>query len=191
MTENKYQRGKIYKLISNKTEDVYYGSTIEVKITNRLSKHRCDYKRWLNGKVRYVTSFEIVKFDDAKILLVENFPCNTIYELTAREQYYIDNNNCINKRRTYTGLSEPDYKHMYYEQNKDAILQKQKEYYEQNKDVIDERSKIYHENNKQKLTEIHDCGCGATYMHHHKARHERSLKHQQWLHDLKTTAETI
>ena len=35
-TENKYQRGKIYKLISNQTNLVYYGSTIENTLTNRL-----------------------------------------------------------------------------------------------------------------------------------------------------------
>ena len=48
--ENKYSRGKIYKLISNQTTDVYYGSTVEPRLTNRLSSHRCNYKLWLNGK---------------------------------------------------------------------------------------------------------------------------------------------
>ena len=37
---NKYQRGKIYKLISNQTTEVYYGYCIEPQLTNRLSKHR-------------------------------------------------------------------------------------------------------------------------------------------------------
>ena len=95
-TENKYQRGKIYKIISNQTNLVYYGSTIEKILTNRLSGHRTDYKYWLNGKQTYVTSFEIIKYEDCKIILVESFPCNTKYELTARDQYYIDNNKCVN-----------------------------------------------------------------------------------------------
>ena len=34
--ENKYQRGKIYKIVSNQTEFVYYGSTVEPYLTNRL-----------------------------------------------------------------------------------------------------------------------------------------------------------
>ena len=44
MTENRYQRGKIYRLISNQTEGVYYGSTTEDKLTNRLAKHGTAYK---------------------------------------------------------------------------------------------------------------------------------------------------
>ena len=43
ITENKYQRSKIYKLISIETNDVYYGSTIEDKLTNRLSGYRKNY----------------------------------------------------------------------------------------------------------------------------------------------------
>ena len=69
-TENKYQRSKIYKIISNSTSDVYYGSTIEDKLTNRLSKHRIGYKLWLNNKQNYVSSYEIMKFKDSKIILV-------------------------------------------------------------------------------------------------------------------------
>ena len=55
-TENIYQRGKIYNIISNQTNDVYYGSTVEPYLTNRLSGHRKHYKLWINGKYHYVTS---------------------------------------------------------------------------------------------------------------------------------------
>ena len=107
-TENKYQRGKIYKIISPQTNDVYYGSTIETKITNRLSSHRQHYKRQLkeNYAYGYVTSYEIVEYDDCKIILVENFPSNTKYELLAREQYYIDNNDYVNKYKAFNELSK-------------------------------------------------------------------------------------
>ena len=60
-TDSKYQRGKIYKLISNQTDDIYYGSTIEKTLSNRLGGHRSQYKLWLNNKSNYVTSFEIIK----------------------------------------------------------------------------------------------------------------------------------
>ena len=178
-TENKYQRGKIYKIISNQTNDVYYGSTVEQRITNRLSGHRQNYKRWLTEKYPYVTSFEIIKFEDAKIILVENFPCNTRYELLAREQHYIDNNECVNKHNAYTGLTRLEYckqyyvnniekikqntKHYRYEHieeikqyrkdNKDIISKQRKQYNEKNKDVISERKKQYNEKNKIKNNE--------------------------------------
>ena len=69
--ENKYQCGKIYKLISNETDKIYYGSTIEDVLTNRLSGHRKHYKSWINGKYHYVSSFEIIKFKDAKIIFTK------------------------------------------------------------------------------------------------------------------------
>ena len=129
MTENKYKRGKLYKLISNQTEDVYYGSTIENKLTNRLAGHRNSYRGWLEGKKPYMTSFEIVKYDDAKIVLLENFPCSTIYELCAKENYYIENNRCVNKLKPPTGLTRAEYDKQYYIDNKDVKIEKQKQYY--------------------------------------------------------------
>ena len=45
--ENKYQRGKIYKLV---VDDVYYGSTTETRLCRRLAKHRSNYKCWKEGK---------------------------------------------------------------------------------------------------------------------------------------------
>ena len=83
--ENKYQRGKIYKLISNQTTDVYYGSAIEPYLTNRLSGHRNYYKRWIKGKGHYVSSFEIVKYEDCDVVLVKPFPCSSKDELRARK----------------------------------------------------------------------------------------------------------
>ena len=130
MTENKYQRGKIYKLISNQTEGVYYGSTIEDKLTNRLAKHQTGYKSWLGGKQSYITSYEIMKFEDAKIILVENYPCNTVYELTAREQYYIDNNVCVNKYKAPTGLSREEQQKQYYKDHEEEKKKHMKQYRE-------------------------------------------------------------
>ena len=168
--ENKYQRGKIYKLISNQTDDVYYGSTIEVVLTNRLSGHRKGYKRWLNGKSDYVTSFEIVKFEDCKIILIEEYSCANKYQLTAREQYYIDNNKCVNKYKTPTGLTKSEYKKKYnnefkkdleqyfknyYEKNKDKIHEKQNQYYKVNNCEILQKHKQYYSDNKEKVLERH------------------------------------
>ena len=173
MTENKYQRGKIYKLISNQTDDAYYGSTCEDKLTNRLAGHRRDYKCWLNGKRNYIASYEIVKFDDTKIILVETFPCNTIYELHAREQYYIDNNECVNKNNACTNKSE--YNKQYWKDHKDAIQQ----YCEARKEIKAEYDKQYREKNKEKRHTQFECPCGGKYLQMHKATHEKTKKHQQ------------
>ena len=151
-TENKYQRSKIYKLVSDRINDIYYGSTIEPYLANRLSGHRQCFRRWMNGKGTYISSYEIVKFDDCKIILVERFPCNTKDELRSREQYYIDNNECINKQKAYTGLSKKEYEKQYYENNKEKIVENKKEYRENNKEKIQQQQKEYYENNKEKFT---------------------------------------
>ena len=200
--ENKYQRGKIYKLISNQTEDVYYGSTIEKTITNRLSRHRMDYKYWLTGKHHYLTSYEIVTYDDCKIILVENFPCNTKYELTAREQYYIDNNKCINKQKANTGLSREEYTKQYNQVNKDKINEKNRQYHLDHKDEDSERHRRYNQEHKQQRREKgiqyyqdhkdeirarrsikYICECGGSYISTHKTRHMQTKKHQAWLNE--------
>ena len=77
----------------------------------------------------YVSSYNIVKYDDCKIIRVEEFPCSSKDELRAREQYYIDNNGCVNKVNAF--LTDEERK------------QNQKESH-----------KIYCEQNKEKIREI-------------------------------------
>ena len=72
MEENKYQRGKIYKIVSNVSNLVYYGSTIEHTLAMRLSKHRSNYKRYQEGKCSYTTSYKILEEGKYDIILVEN-----------------------------------------------------------------------------------------------------------------------
>ena len=80
MNMNNYKFGKIYRLISPSTDDVYIGSTTK-QLCIRLQYHKYSYKRYLNGKCRYVTSFELVKYDDACIELICDYPCNNKKEL--------------------------------------------------------------------------------------------------------------
>jgi len=126
MTEtiNKYNNGKIYKIISYSNPDlVYYGSTIQ-PLSKRMDAHR-------NSKGRY-KSEQIIELGDAKILLVENYSCNSKEELIRKESEYILNNNCVNK--VVPGRTRKEWS----EANKDLIKQNSKEYYEANKEVIKE-----------------------------------------------------
>ena len=70
----------------------------------------------------------------------------------------------------------------YYEQHKEAILQRVRDYAEKNKDAIKERGIQYRAKHKEQIqvkkSEKHVCSvCGVEYTAHHKARHERSQKH--------------
>ncbi len=54
---NKYQHGKIYKIISNQTNEIYIGSTIYKLLSERMRNHRSDYRKWKCGKYHWLSSF--------------------------------------------------------------------------------------------------------------------------------------
>lgn len=108
---NTYQDGKIYKIVDNTNGDIYIGSTI-CSLQKRLWGHKTDSK-----KRRDITSCKIILNGDYKIELIENYPCNTHKELLQREQYYIDNTDCINKHNAKKDKKE--YNKQYKIDNKD------------------------------------------------------------------------
>jgi len=145
-----YQQGKIYRLVSNKTEDVYYGSTVE-KLSVRKSKHKFD---------KTCSSRKLFENDAVvTIILVEEFPCNSKMELEARELFYIINNTCININKPFNSGLEYGTEHsklfnkVYYENNKDKILERQKTNYENNKEIILKKQSEYYQNNKEAILE--------------------------------------
>ena len=158
-----YNNSKIYKIVCNNTGLTYYGSTTQKYLSARLDQHRQVYRTY--------TSRKIINGGNYDILLVENVNCNSKDELRARERFYIENNECVNKQipgRTYKEwckvnkekLSEQNKK--YRLDNKEKILK----YYQENKDKLAEKRKV-------KIT----CSCGSTFRKKDKARHERTQKH--------------
>ncbi len=141
-----YNNGKIYKIVSNQTDKVYYGSTCS-PLFKRLYQHKVNYKSYQNGKYCNTTSFEIVKYDDCEIILVEKFPCESKEELYARERYYIENNNCVNK--IVIGRT----KSQWYNDNKETIKEQRKQYREDNKETIKEQQKQWYNDNKEQIKE--------------------------------------
>ena len=195
-----YQNGKIYKIYSYQTDDVYYGSTTQI-LCKRMATHRAEEKRGKGAS----SSKEILKFDDAMIELVESFPCDGKEELHKREGWYIKNNDCVNKR--IAGRTGKEYREdnkvaikQWREDNKDKIAEHNKQWREDNKDKIaerckqryqddkvkfTERNKQWRENNKVKIAERKKiktvCVCGSECRADDKARHQRSKKHQAFI----------
>ena len=91
-----YQFGKIYKLIDLESEKCYIGSTCKT-LNQRLYNHKKHYKEYLNGTMNYLTSFEILENDDFDIVLIEDYPCQSKNELSARERYFTNQIQCVNK----------------------------------------------------------------------------------------------
>ena len=122
----------------------------------RMARHRRDYKKHFNENVSYVTSFKILKKEDAFIELLENYPCSCKEELNKREgELMRENINCINK--CIAGRSTKQYR----QDNKDKIQQCR----QHNKDKISAKFNVnVVENN-----------------YFHKSHHEKSFKHQQYI----------
>jgi len=136
------QNGKIYKITSSKTDKIYIGSTC-LPLEQRLSIHKSSYKVFLNGKRRNVSSFEIVKYEDCNIILIEEIQYETNNQLLDRERFYIEtNNNCVNlyiPNRT---------KEEYYQAYKTKIIQYNKQRYYNNREKILEYAKQRYRNLK-------------------------------------------
>ena len=113
-----YNNGKIYKIESSLGNMVYYGSTTKQYLSQRMTTHRNHYKYWLKGKSNNVTSYKLFEeygLENCKIVLVENYPCNSKDELTSREAYFIRNFECVNKHVPNRTPRE------YYEENKEVL----------------------------------------------------------------------
>ena len=150
-----YKNGKIYVLRSHQTDKIYIGSTT-TKLTKRLSSHKSKFKLWKNGKFPYMTAFELMKYDDVYIELLQGYSCDSKMELQKREGEFIRSMKCVNK--VIVGRTD-------------------KEYREDNKNKIKEYNKEYRETNKIKTNRQYECECGGKYTHQNKSRHLKSNKH--------------
>ena len=203
--------GRVYKLISSHTDEIYIGST-EASLSNRLNRHKCDYKNYINGKKNYISSYEILKYADVKIELIHEGEFSTKREFRRLEGSFIRQvDNCVNKRveaRTgkeyYENNKEAIQKQCKeydennkeaiqkqrkenYKNNKDQIIQKSKEYYGNNKETVAQYKKKWRDNNKEKICGKHTCPtCGGSYTHASNSSHERSQKHNRALEEAKT-----
>ena len=98
-TINDYLNGKIYKLVSSQTNDIYIGSTKNT-LEKRFTAHQFDYNMYDEKRDKpkrlYRKAFEILKYDDVKIVLIETYPTSSRFFLELREGRLILDMDCIN-----------------------------------------------------------------------------------------------
>lgn len=101
---NRYENGKVYKLVNGVNDDIYVGSTC-LPLSKRLSAHKKDAKTDRH-KHRYDLLNEI-GWESVRIVLIEECKCAGKMELQQREQYHIDNlRPSLNMRRAYGASSQ-------------------------------------------------------------------------------------
>lgn len=161
-----FKLGKIYALRSPQSKKYYIGSTASPLLSKRIGHHREEYKRYLDKIYHFVTSFEILKYDDCYIELLEEFPCENRMQLVKREgEIQRERKNDI-VNRCIAGRTQKEY----YNENIKQCLKTRNEYRIKNADKIKEykSQKIY-------------CPCETTYRVDDDARHKRSKKHQKYI----------
>jgi hypothetical protein len=172
---SRYQTGKIYKIVSQNTDKIYIGSTIQ-NLEDRLKQHYLAVKTHENGNARKSTSYKVLD-SSSSIILIENFSCNSKLELESRERYWIEQNLdfCVNEKvPTRTKKENPNYREKleqsyqrkkekrdkilpveraYRESHPDKVKQWKKNYSEKHKEEIKEQQRKYREKNKEKIKE--------------------------------------
>ena len=172
-----YNNGKIYKIIVNNTDeeyDPYIGSTTKKYLSQRMTSHKGDYKRYNNGKQNHkmasFTLFDKYGIENCEIVLIENFPCNSKDELRSRERYHYDNiKNCNNYRPI---RNEAD--------SKDICAKKYRRRLELNPNHNNEDYKKRKEHRNAKYI----CLCSGHYTLINRTQHEKTKKHINYLSSL-------
>jgi hypothetical protein len=178
--DNKYHNGKIYRIVCNITGLVYIGSTVEPRLSMRLAKHRCSYKRYMSKlSTNYLTSYKVIELDNYFIELIEYAPCETKDELNKIEGQYIRNTECVNKN--IPGRSKGDIKNHYlqhYQNNKEQICIRHRQYNQDNKEQINIKNRQYHQDNKEQI-------CSRKHQHYQNNKEQISIRHRQYRQDNK------
>ena len=144
--DNRYETGKIYKIVCYDTGEVYVGSTtlrLEDRLKSHLSKHsRCCSK-------------QIIERDNYYIELIEQYPCKLKQELLWRERYYFDTMLCINKIPPIVSVEEAE-QHIIDMRNNPQFKAKQaaytKKWREKNAVKLKADKKKYQEENKEAIS---------------------------------------
>jgi len=179
MEINKYHNSKIYKLVSNHTDKIYIGSTVQ-PLHKRKYNHKMAYQLFKNniGKCNYIYSYKLIELGEIDIILIENFKCENKEELHAKERYYIELNKelCVNKQIPIRTKEE----------NQEYMKEYNKDYRENNKETLKEKNKKYYKTNQEYKKIKINCECGVIHPIGYKSKHLKTKKHLNYITSLNT-----
>ena len=154
---NRYNNGKIYKIIDMINDFYYIGSTTST-LARRLYEHKQNITRIQSRKV--YNYFNEIGFDNIKIILIKEVNVDNKNQLLKAENDIIEeclkDEKCLNSIRSWTGIlrsNNDEYYKLYYQKYKDEVSERHKKYNKENKQHINENKKQYYENKKEQILE--------------------------------------
>jgi len=145
-----YQNAKTYCIRNDASNDdiVYVGSTVR-PLSERMGDHRKAIKQRPHYKLYQLMAR--VGVEHFHIELLHNFPCENVEQLNAEEGRLIRLHNTVengvNERVAGRGRK------VYYEETKEAFLEKQKQYVRDNQEAVNARRKAYRETHKEAVSD--------------------------------------
>ena len=85
---------------------------LQLKNYVRMAKHRHDYKIGKSCSSKMLFSED---YDNCKIILIENYPCDNKEQLHKQERCWVEKYDCVNKNIPSRTLKE--YQKEYYQEN--------------------------------------------------------------------------
>ena len=160
--------GIIYKLVSTdiNIKEIYVGSTINFR--TRKSHHKGTCNNETDKKYNY-NVYKYIRnnggWDTFDMIQIEEVTHDTKQQLHARERYWIEELKATLNKNIPTRTDAE-----YCKKNREIIKIKNAKYRIDNKEAIKIR------NNKK-----HECSCGSIIRINDKAKHEKTIKHKNWL----------
>lgn len=159
-----YGHGKIYRIRCNITGLQYIGHTTKQYLSQRLTWHKSGYLQWLDGRGQFCSSYYVLQEGDYTIELIENFPCDDINELKARERHFIQREDqCVNRNVPMRTKIEW--------RRDNPERQRQQDYRDNHKP----ERRAYQ---RQWDNMVIQCECGVEGARGHLSRHRKTEKHR-------------
>jgi hypothetical protein len=197
----------VYKIFSPSNPDaaVYIGVD-KVPLENIMRTFKTCYAGRNKPGARQMWVFDVMKFEDAKIELLEETVCKSYQEMILLKAPYIRSMKTVN--RSVPGRTEKEYRQV----NREKINARKRELRAEKKLLAEpivsevaelispherylEYQKAYRESHKDEIhakrTEVITCECGRQCSRHHLQDHRRTDLHQRLMQELAGTAEPV
>jgi len=177
-------KGKIYFVRSNNPDITckYVGSTIQT-LAQRMTGHRAGYKRWLAGEENACAiyyEFQKYGIEQFHIELIEDYPCEREEQLLARENFFIRQEECVNKIMAILTTEErKEYKKQYHQEHIEERQEYLADYREQHREEAKTYSRQYYQENTEKALQYRKQYCEDNKEQVKQSQHKKYLKNAE------------